>query len=164
MRGTESFSAPFAAHAHCLWCLQCPARLPAPFLQPVGLLCARTAQTMLLPFRGNPQNVQTSVRGGSFGRGRAAPVPGLSSPPQACAGLMVAQAHHNQQKSKVSRGRHRPKTIFMSVGSLRGGSRSVVCARISAISLSRGSNSAYSNKPFANKVACKAMARDRLLP
>ena len=76
--------------------------------------------------RGNPQNVQASVQGGCFGRGYTAPVPGLSSPPQACAGLMVAQAHHNQQKSKVCRGRHRPKTIFMSVGSLRGGSRSVL--------------------------------------
>ena len=125
LRKKESFSANTGAHAHCLWCLQCPARLPAPFLLPVGLLCARPAQTMLLPFRGNPQNVQARVWGGCFGHGCAAPVPGLSSPPQACAGLMVAQAHHNQQKSKVCRGRHRPKTIFMSVGSLRGGSRSV---------------------------------------
>ena len=77
------------------------ARLPAPFLLPVGLLCARNTQPMLLPFRGNPQNVQACVRGGSFGRGYAAPVPGPPSPPQACAGLMVAQAHHNQQRSKV---------------------------------------------------------------
>ena len=42
-------------------------------------------------------------------------------------GKCAEQAHHNQQKSKVCRGRHRPKTIFMSVGSLRGGSRSVTC-------------------------------------
>ena len=81
-------------------------------------MCAHVAQTQLLPFGSNQQDVQARERCGTFGRGCAAPVPGLSSPPQACAGLMVAQAHHNQQKSKVCRGRHRPKTIFMSVGSI----------------------------------------------
>ena len=41
-------------------------------------------------------------------------------------GKCAEQAHHNQQKSKVSEGLHDAKTIFMSTPPLRGGSRSVV--------------------------------------
>ena len=101
--------------------LQWPSRLPAPFLLPVRLLCARNTQTMLLPFRGNPQNVQASVQGGCFGRGYTAPVPGPSSPPQACAALLVAQAHQKQQESKVQQGLHEPKTYIYVVGGASGG-------------------------------------------
>ena len=70
------------------------------------VLCACAAQTKLLPFGSDPQNVQARERGGSFGRGCTAPVPGPSCPPQACDGLTVAQAHRNQQRSKRREGLH----------------------------------------------------------
>ena len=73
------------------------------------VLCACAAQTKLLPFGSDPQNVQARERGGSFGRGCTAPVPGPSCPPQACDGLTVAQAHRNQQRSKRREGLHEPK-------------------------------------------------------
>ena len=49
------------------------------FLHLVGLLCARNAQTMLLPFRSNPQNVQARVRDECFGRGCAVCAAGHSA-------------------------------------------------------------------------------------
>ena len=94
----------------------------------MGLLCARNAQPMLLPFRGSPQNVQASVRAGRFGRGCTAPVPSPSSPPQAYAALLVAQAHQKHKKARSNKASMSQKHIFMSVGSSGGGSRSVTRA------------------------------------
>ena len=76
---------------------------------------------MLLPFRGSPQNVQAGVRAGSFGSGCAAPVPSPSSPPQAYAALLVAQAHQKQQESKVDEGLHEQKTYIYVGGFVWGG-------------------------------------------
>ena len=44
-------------------------------------------------------------------------------------GKCAEQAHHNQQKSKVSEGLHDAKYIFMSGAAPGGGSRSVYSAR-----------------------------------
>ena len=63
-------------------------------------MCAHVAQTQLLPFGSNQQDVQARERCGSFGRGCAAPVPGPSSPPRACDGLCVEHAHRNQRKDR----------------------------------------------------------------
>ena len=76
------------------------------------MLCARAAQTQLLLFGSDPQNVQARELGGTFGRGCAAPVPGPSSPLQACDALTVAQAHRNQERIKVEDGFHEAKTYI----------------------------------------------------
>jgi len=77
------------------------------------VLCAHVAQTQLLPFGSNQQDVQARERGGSFGRGCAALVPGPSSPPRAYDGLCVEQAHPNQRKDRSERASMRQKHIFM---------------------------------------------------
>ena len=80
------------------------------------MLCARAAQTQLLLFGSDPQNVQARELGGTFGRGCAAPVPGPSSPLQACDALTVAQAHRNQERIKVEDGFHEAKTYIYVCG------------------------------------------------
>ena len=77
-----------------------------------GLLCARAAQTQLLPIGSSPQNVQARERGGTSGRGCAALVPGLSSPPRACDGLCVEQAHQNQGKERSEKASMGQKYIY----------------------------------------------------
>ena len=110
---------------HCLPTHECIPRLTSAVLRPGLVLCAHVAQTQLLPFGSNPQDVHARERGGSFGRGCAALVPGPSSPPQACDGLCVEQAHRNQRKDRPEKASMEAKT-YIYVGSTgTGGSRSV---------------------------------------
>ena len=97
---------------HCLPTHECLPPLTSALLQPVLVMCARVAQTQLLPFGSNQQDVQARERGGSFGRGCAALVPGPSFPPRAYDGLCVEQAHRNQRKDRSEKASIEAKTYI----------------------------------------------------